>query len=200
MIAPQRLSLKFYFADISVDVEAFIPVFHRWIREHVVSNELLLDVADYKHILDGPALFLIGHTADYVIDMTDGKPGLQYVRKRELGTDLSKALEMTLSQALNGVKLMETDVELRGKLKLGADAATIAFVDRLNYPNNDTGAESAQAQLSDSLGAVFGVDASITRVDNDPREPLTFELHAPSAPDVDTLINRLQARKALCGQ
>ena len=199
MIAPQRLSVKFYFEDLSVDVETFIPVFHRWIRENVVAGELLMDVADYKHILDGPAILLIGHSADYIIDMSDGKPGLLYVRKRDIGTDLSEALEITLARALNGVKLAETDEELEGKLKLRTDAATIAFLDRSNYPNGGAGtsppnagaAQSAHAQLSDNLAALFGDDATVTRVDNDPREPLTFTLHAPSAPDVDTLLNRL---------
>ncbi len=197
MITPHRLSVKFYFEELSVDAESFIPVFHRWIREDVVPNELLLDVADYKHILDGPAILLVGHEADYVIDFTDGKPGLLYVRKRDLGADLSNALDTTLSQALNGVKLTESDVELQGKLKLRTDGATIVLLDRLNYPNaasNGDGvntAASAEAQLSDSLAALFGADATVARVDNDAREPLTFELRAPSAPDVDTLLSQL---------
>lgn len=197
MIAPHRLSVKFFFSDFSVDVESFIPVFHRWIREDVVPNELLLDVADYKHIGDGPAILLVGHEADYIIDLTDGKPGLLYVRKRDAGSDLSDALGRTLSQALNGAKLTENDVELKGKLKLRTDGATIVLLDRLNYPNgaNGDGADSpasdAQAQLSDNLAAIFGEDATVTRVANDAREPLTFELQAPSAPDVDTLLNQL---------
>ena len=198
MNAPQRLSVKFYFDELSVDVETFIPVFHRWIRENVVPNELLMDVADYKHIIDGPAILLIGHEADYVIDMTDGKPGFLYVRKRDTGNDLSDALGTTLAQALNGVKLAESDVELQGKLKLRTDAATFVLLDRLNYPNAgsngseaSSAGESAQAQLSQNLTALFGGDATVTRVDNDAREPLTFELNAPSAPDVDTLLSRL---------
>lgn len=197
MITPHRLSVKFYFEELSVDAESFIPVFHRWIREDIVPNELLLDVADYKHVLDGPAILLVGHEADYVIDFTDGKPGLLYVRKRDLGSDLSNALDTTLSQALNGVKLTESDVELQGKLKLRTDGATIVLLDRLNYPNaasNGDGvntAASAEAQLSDSLAALFGADATVARVDNDAREPLTFELRAPSAPDVDTLLSQL---------
>ncbi len=197
MIAPHRLSVKFFFEELSIDVETFIPVFHRWIREDVVPNELLLDVADYKHIVDGPAIFLIGHEADYVVDLTDAKPGLMYVRKRDAGSDLSDALGTALSQALNGVKLTEGDVELKGKLKLRTDAATIVLLDRLNYPNATNGdgagntAAAAHAQLSDSLAAIFGEDASLTRVANDAREPLTFELNAPSAPDVDTLLSQL---------
>ena len=180
---------------MSIDVESFIPVFHRWIRENVVPNELLLDVADYKHIVDGPAILLVGHEADYVVDLTDAKPGLMYVRKRDAGSDLSDALGTTLSQALNGVKLTESDVELKGKLKLRTDAATIVLLDRLNYPNTANGdgaaAVAAQTQLSDDLAPLFGDDATVTRVDNDAREPLTFELHAPSAPDVDALLGQL---------
>ncbi len=197
MIAPHRLSVKFFFEELSIDVEDFIPVFHRWIRENVVPNELLLDVADYKHIVDGPAILLVGHEADYVVDLTDAKPGLMYVRKRDAGVDLSEALGTTLSQALNGVKLTESDVELKGKLKLRTDAATIVLLDRLNYANAangdgaDTAAAAAQTQLSNNLAAIFGDDATVTRVSNDPREPLTFELSAPSAPDVDSLLSQL---------
>ncbi len=200
MIAPQRLCVKFYFEELSVDVDTFIPVFHRWIREDVVSNEMLLDVADYKHILDGPAILLIGHEADYVIDLTDGKPGLLYVRKRDAGSSLSDALGTTLTQALNGVKLAENDVELAGKLKLRTDGATIVLLDRLSYPNassNGDGvssaADAAQAQLAENLTALFGSDATVTRVANDEREPLTFELDAPSAPNVDTLLSQLES-------
>ena len=198
MTAPHRMSVKFYFEDLSVDVEEFIPVFHRWIREDVVPNELLLDVADYKHIIDGPAILLVGHEADYVVDLTGGKPGFQYVRKRDLGADLPEALETTLGQALNGVKLAESDVELQGKLKLRTDAATIVLLDRLNFPNQSSNGdasgdagEAVRSQLADNLTALFGGDTTITRVENDGREPLTFELSAPSAPDVDTLLGRL---------
>ena len=198
MTAPHRMSVKFYFEDLSVDVEEFIPVFHRWIREDVVPNELLLDVADYKHIVDGPAILLVGHEADYIVDLTGGKPGFQYVRKRDLGADLPEALETTLGQALNGVKLAESDVELQGKLKLRTDAATIVVLDRLNFPNQSSNGdasgdagEAVRSQLADNLTALFGGDTTITRVENDGREPLTFELSAPSAPDVDTLLGRL---------
>jgi len=160
-----------------------------------VPYELLLDVADYKQIVDGPAILLVGHEADYVVDLTDAKPGLMYVRKRDAGSDLSEALGTTLSQALNGVKLTESDVELKGKLKLRTDAATIVLLDRLNYPNTANGdgttATAAQTQLSDDLAPLFGDDATVTRVDNDAREPLSFKLHAPSAPDVDTLLSQL---------
>ena len=73
-------------------------------------------------------------------------------------------------------------------------------MDRLNYPNAasngdgvDSAANAAQAQLTDSLAALFGGDATVTRIANDAREPLTFELCAPSAPNVDTLLSQLRS-------
>jgi hypothetical protein len=36
-----------------IDLEAVIPVFHRWIQEQIF-DELLLDVANYSHVPDGP--------------------------------------------------------------------------------------------------------------------------------------------------
>ena len=41
------------------DLEPLIPIFHGWIQDQV-SEELLLDVADYRHVPAGPGVMLIG--------------------------------------------------------------------------------------------------------------------------------------------
>ena len=79
----QRISVKFFVSEPdAVHLPAFIPVFHRWIQDHAVEG-LLIDVADYKHVPEGPGILLIGHEGDYSIDMAKGRPGLLYSRKRE---------------------------------------------------------------------------------------------------------------------
>jgi len=40
-----------------VDLEPLIPVFHNWIQGQVFE-ELLLDVADYRHVHEGPGVVL----------------------------------------------------------------------------------------------------------------------------------------------
>ena len=40
-----------------VDLEPLIPVFHGWIQDQV-CEELLLDVADYRHVYAGPGVVL----------------------------------------------------------------------------------------------------------------------------------------------
>ena len=51
----------------AIDLADAIPVFHRWIQEQV-SEELLVDVADYRHVPDGPGVMLIAHEANYSLD------------------------------------------------------------------------------------------------------------------------------------
>ena len=63
-----------------VDLEPLIPIFHEWIQLQVFE-ELLLDVADYRHVPGGPGVMLIGHQADYSVDNSDHRLGVRYNRK-----------------------------------------------------------------------------------------------------------------------
>src|SRR6266540_565376 len=65
----------------ALSLEAFIPVFHGWIK-HQVLTELLIDVANYAHVPQGPGVVLIGHGADYFMDQGEGRRGLLHNRKR----------------------------------------------------------------------------------------------------------------------
>ena len=62
------------FARESVDLGAAIPVFHRWIQDRVCP-EMLIDVADYRHVPNGPGVVLMGHEASYSLDNTKGRLG-----------------------------------------------------------------------------------------------------------------------------
>jgi hypothetical protein len=79
----QRIVVKVYLEDKAVAPHDFIPVFHRWIQTRAL-DEVLIDVADYSHVHDGPGVLLICHEANYAIDVIDGRPGLVYARKREV--------------------------------------------------------------------------------------------------------------------
>ena len=39
----------------NVDLDALIPVFHAWVQDQV-CEELLIDVADYRHLNGGPGV------------------------------------------------------------------------------------------------------------------------------------------------
>ncbi|MDB4980878.1 MAG: hypothetical protein JWM82_1630, partial [Myxococcales bacterium] len=65
-----KLQLKLYLTPESaraVQAEAFVPVFHRFIKDKVLP-ELVIDVANYDHVPKGPGVVLIGHGSDYFLD------------------------------------------------------------------------------------------------------------------------------------
>jgi hypothetical protein len=62
------------------DLSAAIPIFHRWIQSGVLG-EMLIDVADYRHVPKGPGVVLVGHDAFYSLDSAGGRLGLQYTRR-----------------------------------------------------------------------------------------------------------------------
>ena len=65
----QQLSVKIFAHDpAAVQPAAFIPIFHRWIQESRLADRLLIDVADYRHVANGPGVLLIGHEAHYALD------------------------------------------------------------------------------------------------------------------------------------
>jgi hypothetical protein len=80
----QRIAVKFFVEPdprATVDLEPFIAMFHRFIQQGSVEG-LLIDVADYAHVIEGPGVILIGHDVDYGIDTTGGRAGLLVTRKR----------------------------------------------------------------------------------------------------------------------
>src|SRR5579872_1428900 len=77
----QHVNVKLVLDDpASVDLEPLIPIFHSWISERVFE-ELLLDVADYRHVPSGPGVVLIGHQANYSVDNMGNRLGVRYNRK-----------------------------------------------------------------------------------------------------------------------
>src|ERR1041384_4075108 len=78
----EKLQIKFFAKPGSpVELEGVVPVFHRFIREHA-CDELMIDVADYKHVKNGPGVVLVGDANDYYLDEGEGRPGLMFSRKR----------------------------------------------------------------------------------------------------------------------
>ena len=71
-----------YFTQEPVELEHFVPVFHRWIRDRVL-DDMVIDVADYAHVHHGPGIVLIGNAVDYFMDQGEGRLGLLYSRKRD---------------------------------------------------------------------------------------------------------------------
>jgi hypothetical protein len=106
-----RLSLKIFARGPrdGIDPPELVPIFHRWIQTQAVDG-LLIDVADYAHLPEGPGAVLIAHEGNYAFDGGRGRPGLQYSRKQPIEGPHSARLGAICRILLKAARLLEVHV------------------------------------------------------------------------------------------
>jgi hypothetical protein len=184
----KRISVKIFVENPdSVDLDQFIPTFHRWIQENA-SDELLVDVADYRHVHNGPGVILVAHEADYALNMEAGRPGLLYTRKRSVPENLSAALQLLVAQAVKAAQRLEQETDLRFR----TDEVEIAFLDRLTVMNTEERFSDLRGEIEAALGSVYGgLRAQTERISHDAREPLTVRASIAGAPTLAALAQQV---------
>ena len=191
-----KYDLKLFLQDSSqVNLEDFIPVFHDWIQ-HQRLDELLIDVVDYRHVHDGPAVMLIAHDAHYAIDVADGRMGLLYSRRRETHPSRSaiqsvpERLHSVLQCALEACRLLEAEPSLQGRLKFRGDEMLLRVNDRLVSPTLDT-FDDLQLHLQPVLANLYtGCQVEMER-DGGTDSRLTVTIKVSENSEVETLWSRL---------
>ena len=97
----QKFGIKLHLTtNGSFDSKDFIPVFHNWIQDKVIDDHLLIDVADYSHIPDGPGVMLIAHEGHFSLDQENYQSGIMYMRKTEIKGDFKERFIYVLSTAI----------------------------------------------------------------------------------------------------
>src|SRR5581483_10654466 len=114
----------------AVDLEVLIPIFHNWIQEQPFP-EKLLDVADYRHVPEGPGVVLIGYQGDYSVDNTDNRLGIRYNRKAVLDGENDDRLRQAARATLTAAQRLEADSRLNGNLRVNGQEMEISVNDRL---------------------------------------------------------------------
>jgi len=143
----QHINVKLMVKDPeNVDLEAVVPVFHTWIQGQIF-DELLLDVADYSHVPDGPGIVLIGHEADYALDNTGGRLGVRYNRKAPApGSNRERLVQATRAAVIAFQRL-----EQGFNLHFNEREIEIVINDRLLAPNTNVSRQAAEPDLREFL-------------------------------------------------
>lgn len=189
----ERFCLKFYARPgATIDEGIFIEVFHDWIRRRKLAG-VLIDVADYRHVPDGPGVMLITHDINFSMDHTDGRFGLLAQRKLGSGSDhVSRIVDLARSTAAFGA-LLESDRWVKGKLSLEGGGFHYIANDRLLAPNNDASFAIIQPDLAAAAAVIYpGQNVSIRRLPNDPRDRLTITVEGGQM-DMKSLLNVVRA-------
>lgn len=170
----ERFCVKFFVhPEPAIDEGEFLAIFHEWIRDRKLPGTLI-DVADYRHVPDGPGMMLITHEVNYAMDHGNGQFGLYAQRKLSSEpTQKERILGLVKSTATFGT-LLESDQRVKGKLSLEGGKFHYMSNDRLNAPNTQEAFEALKPDLEAAAAELYpGQTVSITRLENNPGDRLT---------------------------
>ena len=182
-----KISVKLYLdRGREIAPEIWFKIFNAWISAHD-GSDVLLDVADYSHVPDGPVTLLIGHEYDISIDDTDAKRGLLYNRKRPGGDGFAQQLGAAVRATCETCRRLEAeeDVVFRG------DELRIVLNDRLNAPNTETTHEAIRDDLNALLHRLYnGAEVAVARR-TDAKQRFTLDMRAEGDWPIETLLDNL---------
>lgn len=170
-----------------LELETFIPVFHRWIKERLLP-ELVIDVANYAHVPNGPGVVLIGHGSDYFVDRLDGRLGLLHSRKRA-GLAPAERLSDLARRTLHAALLLENDPALAGKLRFRPGELLFRVNDRLAASNSDAAFAALKPELDTLAARLYAGPFEITRVGG-PKDLLTLRITSSAPATLAQLLER----------
>jgi hypothetical protein len=188
----QHVNVKLLVSDPqSVDLEPLIPVFHRWIQGQV-CEELLLDIADYRHVHEGPGIVLIGHQADYSVDNTHGRLGVRYNRKATFDGSNWDRLKQAACSALRACRRLEAEAALDGRLRFNGQDVDFFINDRMLVPNREGIRRDLDPEFKAFFDALFRGGEYVMSYDTDPHRLLRVSVKTSAHFSAADLVNNLE--------
>jgi hypothetical protein len=188
----QQLSVKIFARPGDFDQGALTAIFHRWIRERRLGDDvLLIDVADYRHVVDGPGMMLIGHEVNFGVDHIGGRPGLRVVRKRDPIGDPRERLREGFRHALTAAHALASEPALQGMLDFDPGDVEVRVMSRLAAPQSAETYAAFLPVLQPFLHELYGSQDIACEHLADPRQTFGVHVRVAGAHDAGTLLPRL---------
>lgn len=189
----QHINVKLFLKNPEgVELEALIPVFHEWIRSQS-GSDLLLDIADYRHVRSGPGMVLIGHEGNYSVDNTGGRLGVRYNRKAALEGSNQDRLVQATQAALEALRRLESEPSLDGMIQFNGREIEVTVNDRLLVPNRVETRDAAEPELYTLFATLFGEAEYESTYSQDPRKLFSARVTTTQEFDTAELLENLTA-------
>jgi hypothetical protein len=171
-----RVCAKIYADEPGVPDESVVPIFHKWIRQRALGG-VLLDVADYTHVPEGPGVLLVSHDTTFSLDRSDGRFGLSAQRRRPFDGDFAVGVAATLRTLLAAADALERDAAMARKLRFDRERIRIQANDRLRLPNTEDGFAVFRPVIEAAVSRAFPATPGVVeRMINDGRERLAVDV------------------------
>ena len=129
-----RFGLKLFVQPgVSLNSGDCIPIFHRWIQTAALDR-LLVDVADYTHLVGGPRVLLVGHEGNLWVDDADERSGIVCTSKRPAKGSLPERIIGVARVLFVAARLLESDTAFDGRLRFVPNELQFQANDRLLVP------------------------------------------------------------------
>jgi hypothetical protein len=162
----QHVNVKIFVdGELSVPLDRFIEVFHRWVADQSM-DEMMIDVADYSHVPAGPGIVMVGLEADYSIDNRNNKFGLLYNRKGALDGSNEDRICHSLRSAAKTCLLLESEFD---GLRFNRQQFELFINDRALAPNDDATRAACEPILTACFRELFGDNEFVLEFNSDSR-------------------------------
>ena len=175
----------------AVELEDLIPVFHRWIREGLLEDELPIDVAGYAHVPKGPGVVIICDHAHYYFDERAGRAGLRYRGRRVARGVGEEGITRAFRSLLRAAALLEKEPALGGRYRFRTDQVEFGINDRLLAPSDDQTLAAVRPALESVVKGLYGQAAKSIALSSGPREPFMVSIETGASTSVEALLERL---------
>lgn len=166
----EKIGLKIFAREGSdVRPEEFLGIFQRWIQDEKLSG-ILIDVADYSHVRNGPGILLVSFDEHFSMDGFGGRLGLSYHRKSPMEGSSADRLRRALKSLMRAARTLEEEPALEARLKFRTDEIEFFLEDRLKFPNATETFEAVRGDLESGFAGLFRRNVSIERASEDARE------------------------------
>ncbi|MDB5103760.1 MAG: hypothetical protein JWP91_1449 [Fibrobacteres bacterium] len=186
----QYLNWKIHLENpAQAEPDEWFKVLSTWIPD---APEIFIDVADYKHVPDGPVTLLVGHYVNYSLDATGRQLGLLYDYKHPMDGTNEEKIRSSLLGLLRVAKRLEDDAGFHaGKPKFKAGEIRFIVNSRAIAPNSPETLEAVKPDLVKVLEKAFGVGGFTLDRPADPRQRFSVDVTAKGTPVLADLIKRL---------
>lgn len=169
----QHINVKIFVdGELTVGLDRFIEVFHDWTAAQSM-DELLIDVADYRHVPAGPGIVLVGHEADYAMDNAGNRYGLLYNRKSGVEGSNVDRFGQAFDAATRACQRLEGEVD---GLKFSQTEFDLFVNDRALAPNTPETYEACRPELEAFLRERLGIDQFTLVHDDNPRHRFSVRI------------------------
>ena len=181
----QKFGVKLFFnTNGSYLSKDFVPIFHNWIQDKAIDDHLLIDVADYSHIPDGPGVMLIAHEGNFSLDQENQQPGIMYMRKTEIAGSFTERFNKVLSTVIKAANRLN-DNNISKQVDFTPNSFRFITNDRLYAENTADNQDLYKRKIQKALDGKYSYSQFEFKDVSDKNERLAFTMNFSN--DIDFL-------------